>query len=95
MPSHLWMLTWTLAACRLDQGTAQSAQSRVAACATVDTQQSTVWKDTATGENHFSLRFAIARWMPSLLVRVEWPDEVEFDNVYEAAIVDGESAPSS
>ena len=66
-----------------------SIVSRGALCAMIDSQQSTAWKDSATDENHFSLRLSAVKLVESLVIKVEWDQMVWIDHVYEADIVDG------
>jgi hypothetical protein len=63
--------------------------SRGQLCATVDTRQSTGWKDSATEEDNFRLRLSAVHWVEGLEVRLEWAHNVDVDHYYEAELVAG------
>ncbi|KAL1525935.1 hypothetical protein AB1Y20_020761 [Prymnesium parvum] len=63
--------------------------SLVSGCATVDAEQSSSWKDSATNEDRFSLRLILLKWEEALEVTLTWGTDVQIDEIFEAEPISG------
>ena len=80
------MQTRLLIAALLAEQTSSIPHGTAGGCAVqLDKTQSNVWTDSLSKTHHFSLRVKVlGHWPPFAHIKLEWPEAVEIQHVYEA-----------